>query len=1093
MFGAGREAAMNPERPLASLATAPSLAPRVSSELVVRALNYHGQQLTSFLKESPLYENLDLRAVDYHLYHQRSRELRMEDRGKRLLLHRFISQKVDKLFTEQEERVVGRREVRHQVEEHAALLPPLEAFAEVDEDDRCRHFFELVAPGDTVYCRIVSKSASGLMLSVLCLDPITGKSRYIEDVKIRCFCPSAEMVPPDPKDPGLAYEGGDLVRVVVLEVKVESQRLLAGMHSTSLPPLSRSQVKLGLVKLAELPAAHTFTGQARAKQVPYSSFLERSVGFSNPTAVAHLAGELGLPLGAASLAADLADPWPPEAMVASIRREQASKWAFKHVAQGIKYFKQGNSVEAFQCLNQALKIDESNVEGLVARGALFANNGGLEKAVADFEAALLVNPTHRNAKKYMCETLIAVARNFEDEEKVAEAIETYERILRVVPDHREAVDSLLFLRGRPKDAPLRDDLAGRGRDADKNKPKLRLEEEEKRERRNSRSEKKKKKRRRRSSSGSTASSGSASDASRSRKVRRKARASPSLSPFSSKLAPSNVPAAAIVLDTPPEAPPAAAELPDLRQSIDKLRSGGSGEAASFVPLIDLTQPPPGYLAAAAAADRARDREYDSRVAEFLEKTAAGGSNKKVRKSSVRSGRSRSRSKGRSRRRSRSKERSSRRSRSKGRSSSKGGSGSKQRDKSTERSRKRSGSPKSKTREKKSRSRERKSKSKSRERKPSSSSKKEVVETKEVRRSVSSDVVIREGKEVLLDDDDFTKRLDEQLAQGERRGGWTEVAAAPAAVEERVKAKARPPVVNVFSDDDEKEEKKSKKAKRPSGGGMWLPTGEDSIIEGVKEAADRLLSKEEKRRRAGEEARRRTTDLPQPPPEYTVSFDTRTGMYLRVPKVQAGTMAERVAHTKVPKMDEKEVEAEMVERVVRKLESTPPRMPKKKSKSRSRSRRRSGESRRRSRSRSRRRGRDRQTSNPQLSSLQKEVLEMKDETRRLQRERAAIEAEKAALADPQERLAAQIERRHRPTQATYQAGPAAEKPARPARDEFSGMEGVMDSVMEAVGAARRHSPLAKPSKIIPGAQTFEDLEAFLKRKKDEKLEGLKKKK
>ena len=71
--------------------------------------------------------------------------------------------------------------------------------------------------------------------------------------------------------------------------------------------------------------------------------------------------------------------------------------------------------------------------------------------------------------------------------------------------------------------------------------------------------------------------------------------------------------------------------------------------------------------------------------------------------------------------------------------------------------------------------------------------------------------------------------------------------------------------------------------------------------------------------------------------------------------------------------------------------------------------------------------------------------------------------------------------------------SAEKPARPARDEFSGMEGVMDSVMEAVGAARRHSPLAKPSKIIPGAQTFEDLEAFLKRKKDEKLEGLKKKK
>ena len=64
-----------------------------------------------------------------------------------------------------------------------------------------------------------------------------------------------------------------------------------------------------------------------------------------------------------------------------------------------------------------------------------------------------------------------------------------------------------------------------------------------------------------------------------------------------------------------------------------------------------------------------------------------------------------------------------------------------------------------------------------------------------------------------------------------------------------------------------------------------------------------------------------------------------------------------------------------------------------------------------------------------------------------------------------------------------------------RDEFRGMETVMSSVLEAVGPRpnKRLSPLVKPSKIIPGAQTFEDLEAFLKRKKDEKLEELKKKK
>ena len=100
MFGVPRDPnradKMNPERPLSSADLSfGSLIPplsspsNVSNDLVVRALNYHGQQLTSFMKEKKIYQQLDLKNVDYHLYHQRSRELKMEDRGKRLLLHRY--------------------------------------------------------------------------------------------------------------------------------------------------------------------------------------------------------------------------------------------------------------------------------------------------------------------------------------------------------------------------------------------------------------------------------------------------------------------------------------------------------------------------------------------------------------------------------------------------------------------------------------------------------------------------------------------------------------------------------------------------------------------------------------------------------------------------------------------------------------------------------------------------------------------------------------------------------------------------------------------------------------------------------------------
>ena len=66
----------------------------INQDLLVRSINYHGQQLTGFLQERPVFRNIDLGSLDYHLYHQRSRELRIEDRGRRMLLNRFIAQNV---------------------------------------------------------------------------------------------------------------------------------------------------------------------------------------------------------------------------------------------------------------------------------------------------------------------------------------------------------------------------------------------------------------------------------------------------------------------------------------------------------------------------------------------------------------------------------------------------------------------------------------------------------------------------------------------------------------------------------------------------------------------------------------------------------------------------------------------------------------------------------------------------------------------------------------------------------------------------------------------------------------------------------------
>lgn len=124
----------------------------------------------------------------------------------------------------------------------------------------------------------------------------------------------------------------------------------------------------------------------------------------------------------------------------------------RSVAEGIEHFKEGRHSEAFQCLNKALSIDARNVEGLVARGALYANSGSFKKAVEDFETALKLNPAHANARKYMGETLVALGRSYEDENSLEAAKKAYQDCLMIIPHHEEAQTSLDFLKSKMKTA-----------------------------------------------------------------------------------------------------------------------------------------------------------------------------------------------------------------------------------------------------------------------------------------------------------------------------------------------------------------------------------------------------------------------------------------------------------------------------------------------------------------------------------------------------------------------------------------------------------------------------------------------------------------
>jgi len=411
--------------------------------MIAHSVNYHGQQLTSFFKDSAMSSKLDMKKVDYHVYQQRSKTMKLEDRGKRLLIHRFIAQKAEALFQPESGHEHRASLGMENVEDHAAIIPPIEVFSNIDPDTRTKHVLRGLCVGEPLLCKVQNVSNSGLVLQLVAMDPVSGKSRHVEDLKIKGFCPAAEITA------GNEYRNEDIVRVAVLEVKPESEKFLAGMRNCHLPHDLQNIVRLGSVQPSDLPITLRYSYQALERGYKYEDFLEKSAGFINPNNVAHLCSELGITDGTMGLLQNLNGKYEKDVYASSLRAAQNKQWAQKHVHLGIKHFKEGKRVEAFQCLNQALNIDQKNVEGLVARGALYANNNSLRKAIDDFEAALQVDPNHSNGKKYMCETLLAVARNYEEDKENEKALETCQRILKLDPGHHDARECVSFLKGRP--------------------------------------------------------------------------------------------------------------------------------------------------------------------------------------------------------------------------------------------------------------------------------------------------------------------------------------------------------------------------------------------------------------------------------------------------------------------------------------------------------------------------------------------------------------------------------------------------------------------------------------------------------------------
>ncbi|XP_011248009.1 tetratricopeptide repeat protein 14 isoform X6 [Mus musculus] len=367
-----------------------------------------------------------------------------EKRVDNIEIQKFISKKADLLFAlSWKSDASPPSEVHDDNDNLYAVMPPLEQFMEMPSMDRRELFFRDIERGDIVIGRISSIREFGFFMVLICLG--SGIVRDISHLEITALCPLRD-VPSHSNhgDPLSYYQTGDIIRAGIKDIDRYHEKLAVSLYSSSLPP-HMAGIKLGVITSEELPLYYRRSVELNSNSLEsYENIMQSSLGFVNPGVVEFLLEKLGIDEShPPSLMRGLQSKnFSEDDFASALRKKQSASWALKCVKIGVDYFKVGRHVDAMNEYNKALEIDKQNVEALVARGALYATKGSLNKAIEDFELALENCPTHRNARKYLCQTLVERGGQLEEEEKFLNAESYYKKALTLDETFKDAEDAL---------------------------------------------------------------------------------------------------------------------------------------------------------------------------------------------------------------------------------------------------------------------------------------------------------------------------------------------------------------------------------------------------------------------------------------------------------------------------------------------------------------------------------------------------------------------------------------------------------------------------------------------------------------------------
>ncbi|XP_061680937.1 tetratricopeptide repeat protein 14 isoform X1 [Syngnathoides biaculeatus] len=409
-------------------------------DLLKQCLSYHGESLLNKLKceqtENPDFQAVvtDLCNAAYEGYEERSSPL----------VEQFIARKADILFSPSWKTATPKEEEDgDEAAEAYAVMPPLELFMEVPFEERRAMLYRDLERGDIVVGRINNIREYGFFLTLICMAG--GLNRDIEDLELSALCHIKEIPSSGSHDDPLSYyQIGDLIRAGVKDIDRYQEKITVSLLQASISARSAC-IQLGVMTREELPVCYNRSVcAANDSSKTYEWILRGCHGFHNPSVVDYLLENIGVsdihpPSMMRGLQSKL---FEKEDFASVIRKQQSASWALKCVKAGVAHFKQGHHVEAMNEYNKALDIDTNNVEALVARGALYANKGVMVKAISDFELALETCPDHRNAKKYLCQTLVERGKQLEEQEKLVTAEGVYRRALTLDDANPEAQEAL---------------------------------------------------------------------------------------------------------------------------------------------------------------------------------------------------------------------------------------------------------------------------------------------------------------------------------------------------------------------------------------------------------------------------------------------------------------------------------------------------------------------------------------------------------------------------------------------------------------------------------------------------------------------------